>query len=65
MAERRCPDCDVEMEPGELQGFAHTLVTEEEQDGVLGAAGLHRRHDLEVSFCPECGLVRLYAEVDD
>jgi len=65
MAERRCPDCDVAMEPGKLQAFDDTLVTEEEQDGVLGAAGLHRRHDVAVRFCPECGLVRLYADLEE
>lgn len=65
MAQRGCPDCGVTMEPGELQGIAHTLVTEEEREGVLGAAGLHQRRDVAVHFCPECGLVRLYADVEE
>ena len=64
--ERQCPDCDVTMEPVTLSagggGNVHAR-TEDQRDGLLGSLGLTGSHRLEGRLCPECGLVRTYADV--
>jgi rubredoxin len=63
--DRRCPDCDVSMEQTEfIMANAHSpqLKTNEERDGLLGRLGLDEVADIETVVCPECGLVRFYAD---
>ncbi|WP_410766425.1 hypothetical protein [Haloferax sp. DFSO60] len=62
---RRCPDCGVMMEKMEIQtgdGFNLYLVTNEPKPGMLGGLGLKEKLKPVVVVCPECGLIRQYAE---
>lgn len=63
--EQRCPDCGVTMEETTLEGYGTLqLVTDEQAEGLSGSLGVHKRHDVESRTCPECGLVRLYADLE-
>ncbi|MFC6724470.1 hypothetical protein ACFQE1_08800 [Halobium palmae] len=62
---RRCPDCGVGLEAMDVQtgdGFKLYLVTNEPKPGILGGLGAKEKLRPTVYVCPECGLVRLYAE---
>ncbi|WP_339102433.1 hypothetical protein [Haloterrigena salinisoli] len=64
MEQRRCPDCGVTMEPvpvrdGESMGLS---IATGERGGLLGKLGFKNRAKLQGVCCPECQLVRLYAE---
>ena len=62
---RRCPDCGVTLEEMKLQttdGFGVRLVTNERKSGILGGLGAKEKLKPTVYVCPECGLVRTYAE---
>lgn len=60
----RCPDCDVSLEEAELfTGQGELKVrTDAEADDVLAAVGVTKALDVTPHRCPECGLVRFYAE---
>lgn len=64
--DRRCPDCGVTMDAGTLVSSADreavTLRTGESAGGVLGRLGMRETLPVAAHACPECGLVRLYAE---
>ncbi|MDS0297375.1 hypothetical protein NDI76_01295 [Halogeometricum sp. S1BR25-6] len=65
---RRCPDCGVTMESMKLQtaeGFSLHLVTNERKKGFLGGFGLREKLEPTAYVCPECGLIRSYAERDE
>ncbi len=67
MEERRCADCDVSLERTALRtsdSMAVHLRTGERREGVLGALGMKERLDMDAWLCPECGRVRLYADLD-
>ncbi|MFC4448171.1 MULTISPECIES: hypothetical protein [Halorussus] len=60
----RCPDCDVALEEADLftgQG-EFRVRTETEADDVLAAVGVAKALEVTPRRCPECGLVRFYAE---
>jgi hypothetical protein len=59
-----CPDCDVSFEEADLfTGRGDLKIrTETESDDVLAAVGVTKALDVTPRRCPECGLVRLYAE---
>jgi len=63
----RCPDCSVEMEQMTLNasGYKLRFVSEEKRDGILGSVGVKQKFGVETFVCPECGLSRLYAGLDD
>lgn len=66
-ANRRCPDCGVTMDDLTLRtNSGHTLqvVSEESRDGILGSLGVKKHFDVDGVVCPECGLVRAYADLD-
>lgn len=66
--ERRCPDCSVTMEPVKLrtgEGLSLQVNTDERREGLLGSLGLTEHHSVEGRLCPECGLVRAYADIDE
>ncbi|SFR35026.1 hypothetical protein SAMN04487947_0253 [Halogeometricum rufum] len=66
--QRRCPDCGVDMERMDVQttdGFKLHLVTNEPKRGLLGGIGMKETLAPSVYVCPECGLVRLYADRDE
>ncbi|PSP55445.1 hypothetical protein BRC82_05785 [Halobacteriales archaeon QS_1_67_19] len=61
---RRCPDCDVPLDEAELftgQGDLK-IRTDAEGDDVLAAVGVTKAVDVVPHRCPECGLVRFYAD---
>ncbi|OVE85297.1 hypothetical protein [Natronolimnobius baerhuensis] len=67
MEQRRCPDCGVTMEPTPVrdgEGMKLTIRTGK-RDGLLGKLGVSDSARLQAVCCPECRLVRLYAEDDD
>lgn len=62
----RCPDCGVTMERVKVQtgdGFGLNVKTGEKRSGLLGSLGVKESRKVSPRACPECGLVRLYAEV--
>jgi rubredoxin len=62
---RRCPDCGVtfeRMKKRTTDGFDVQLVTNEPKPGILGGLGAKEKLTLTVCVCPECGLVREYAD---
>jgi rubredoxin len=64
----RCPDCGVTMEEMDVQtGGGHHLqfVSEENKEGFLGTLGVKQRYDGQSYVCPECGLSRLYAAIEE
>jgi predicted RNA-binding Zn-ribbon protein involved in translation (DUF1610 family) len=66
--ERRCPDCGVTLEEITLRsngGYELQAVSDEHRGGILGSLGMKERLDLTTLACPECGLVRLYAETGE
>ena len=62
--EPRCPDCEVVFEAADLfTGQGDLKVrTEPEGDDVLAAVGVTKALEVTPRRCPECGLVRFYAE---
>ncbi|XVH31954.1 hypothetical protein ACNS7O_01870 [Haloferacaceae archaeon DSL9] len=64
----RCPDCGVSMRQAKphtaLQHERVRLRTEESKGGVLGSLGAKRSVDVLAYVCPECGLVRWYADLE-
>jgi uncharacterized protein with PIN domain len=60
----RCPDCDEALEAADLfTGQGDLKVrTEAESDDVLAAVGVTKALEVEPRRCPDCGLVRFYAE---
>ena len=68
MPDRRCPDCGVTMEGMTLRSTGgHTLqvVSGENREGILGKLGMNQTYGAETLVCPECGLVRLNAELEE
>jgi len=63
----RCPDCAVEMEEMKLYVGGHQLqfVSDESKDGILGSLGAKQRFDASTVVCSECGLSRIYADLDE
>lgn len=62
----RCPDCGVTMEAMELNasGYGVRFVSDESRGGILGKLGVKQKYGAEAFVCPECGLSRLYADLD-
>ncbi|MCL7416512.1 MAG: PF20097 family protein [Halalkalicoccus sp.] len=66
MNEKRCPDCGVPMETGTVISSVDRepmkFRTDESAGGVLGKLGMKETLPISAWACPECGLVRFYAE---
>jgi len=64
----RCPDCDVPLQESTpttaLQHEKVWLRTRQPREGLLGSLGAKRSVDVHGYICPECGLVRWYADLD-
>lgn len=63
---RRCPDCGVEM--GEVDfrmsnAYQPHVKLPERSEGILGSLGVKERRDVTAFMCPDCGLLRFYADV--
>jgi hypothetical protein len=61
---RTCPDCGVTLAPIELLGLAFRYVTPAQKRALLGLAWYPEIGTISPWKCPQCGLVRLYAETD-
>jgi rubredoxin len=64
----RCPDCGVSLEPvdfGMKDAYDPHVRTGEKKDGFLGTLGVEDSTPVDAVLCPECGLVRLYAQLED
>ncbi|WP_134671250.1 hypothetical protein [Halorussus marinus] len=62
----RCPDCGVTMEGVDVRtggGYELSVQTDEKREGLLGSLGMNESLDVSPRLCPECGLVRLYADL--
>lgn len=66
--QHRCPDCGVTMRPADpvsaMDRERLKLRTEEAKSGLLGSLGMRETVNVAGYVCPECGLVRLYADLD-
>ncbi|MFB6179153.1 MAG: hypothetical protein ABEI77_05455 [Halorientalis sp.] len=67
-----CPDCGVRMEQvtfGMQQGLTESQTpfvrTPERREGLLGQLGVHEQKRIRTLMCPECGLLRQYARLDE
>jgi len=64
-----CPDCGVSLQRSTpttaLNHEKVRLRTAQPRDGLLGSLGAKRTVDVFGYICPECGLVRWYANLDD
>lgn len=49
---------------GMADAYNPHVTTDEPREGLLGSLGAKERLDVESFMCPECGLVRLYADMD-
>ncbi|MFC7142058.1 hypothetical protein ACFQMA_19755 [Halosimplex aquaticum] len=38
--------------------------TDETREGLLGKLGMNERQEVETVMCPECGLLRFYADIE-
>ncbi|OLZ40207.1 hypothetical protein A6E15_04065 [Natrinema saccharevitans] len=66
MEQRRCPDCGVTMEETavrDTEGMRLSITTGK-RDGLLGKVGIRNTANVQGVCCPECGLVRLYADLE-
>jgi uncharacterized Zn finger protein len=66
--EHRCPDCSVTMEQVKFRmgdAWNPHVRTGETRTGLLGKLGVNETKDLTTVMCPECGLVRHYAEFEE
>lgn len=64
----RCSDCGVTLEPVEFgmqDAWKPHVRTGEKKEGLLGKLGVDEQTPVDAGMCPECGLVRLYADLDD
>lgn len=63
----RCPDCGVGMDEMKLTASGYNLqfVSEEDREGILGSLGAKQKFDADAFVCSECGLSRLYADLDE
>lgn len=66
-----CSDCGVAMERvsfGMREGLSEAQTpfvrTREPREGLLGRLGVRERAEVRAFLCPECGLVRLYADLE-
>ena len=68
MNEQRCPDCGATMEVTKaVTTVDHEelkLETDDEREGLLGSLGMNRTLGVDAYLRPECGLVRLYADIE-
>jgi hypothetical protein len=46
-------------------GYNLRFVSEESTEGILGSLGVKEKFDANAFVCSECGLSRLYADIDD
>jgi rubredoxin len=66
--DQRCPDCGVTMEAMKLRsggGYNLQFVSDETREGILGKLGMNQQYDAETHVCPECGLSRTYADLEE
>jgi hypothetical protein len=50
-----------------LQAMAYNLqfISQKSKEGILGSLGATKKFDTNAFVCSECGLSRLYADIDD
>jgi hypothetical protein len=67
MTEHRCPDCDVQMKRVGVtaEGVGDLYVETGRDGGVLDRLGVPHHTMLEPVLCTECGLTRLYADLEE
>lgn len=41
------------------------VATKEKREGLLGSLGAREKLGVTTVMCPECGLLRLFADIDD
>jgi rubredoxin len=64
---RRCPDCDVTLQPTTRQvggTYARVAVADDDGREGLDSRSPDERRDVANCACPECGLVRSYVPTE-
>jgi hypothetical protein len=49
----------------DASGYKMRFVSEESADGILGNLGVNQKFNADAFVCPECGLARLYADLEE
>lgn len=65
--DRRCPDCGVAMGEVEFEmsnAYQPKVKLPERDEGILGSLGVKERRRVATWMCPDCGLLRFYADLD-
>ncbi|GAA5050093.1 hypothetical protein GCM10025751_23700 [Haladaptatus pallidirubidus] len=65
MSERHCPDCNVQMEKTNVtaEGVGDLYVETDREGGVLDRLGVGYQTPLHAFLCPECGIIKVYANL--
>jgi len=66
--QHRCPDCGVTMADvkfGMADAWNPYVNTGEKRTGLLGKLGVNERQEVTPVMCPECGLIRHYADLEE
>lgn len=64
----RCPDCGVTLQPVEFgmqDAWSPHVRTGEKKEGILGSLGFDEQTPVDTGMCPECGLLRFYADLEE
>ena len=67
---KHCPDCGVTMEEvtygmRDMESWKPAIKTGEKRDDILGKLGMVEKPPVTTLLCPECGLLRQYADLPD
>lgn len=65
--QRHCSDCDVAMEKTDVsaEGIGDLYIETERDGGVLDRLGVGYQTPIQALLCPECGVIRLYADLSE
>jgi hypothetical protein len=63
--QRHCPDCDVAMEQTNVtaEGVGDLYIETERDGGVLDRLGVGHQTPVDAFLCPDCGTIRLCADL--
>jgi len=72
MVDATCPDCETAMvsvqyrlKAGLSEFLSPYVTTDERREGLLGRLGANEQRPVKTVMCPDCGLLRQYADLKD